>query len=40
MKQIDYKNITIGQVQCLNKSGYYNIVNNSYKNNKIKNDRI
>ena len=23
MKQIDYKNITIGQVQCLNKSGYF-----------------
>ena len=23
MKQIDYKNITIEQVQCLNKSGYF-----------------
>lgn len=23
MKQISYKNITIGQVQCLNKSGYF-----------------
>lgn len=23
MKEISYKNITIGQVQCLNKSGYF-----------------
>ena len=23
MKQIDYKDITVGQIQCLNKSGYF-----------------
>lgn len=26
MKEISYKNITIGQVQCLNKSGYFSTI--------------